>query len=174
MDESLLQAFLFQVLAQCNYLLRAANDANSALEKRDVEGVFYALQNLLDANANISKALWGQGGKLSEQRKDLRKSIEVNDSSPLHEVLMRNNCEHFDERLDRWWRESSRHNIIDLSIVDSSSNSFLAGAAVIDQFRVFDPDTRNLTFWGQEFNIQDLINEVHRILPKVMARLHLA
>ena len=58
---------------------------------------------MLNAGANISKAFWGSGGKLAVERKPLRDSIGIDDKSPLRAVTMRNNFEHFDERIDRWW-----------------------------------------------------------------------
>jgi hypothetical protein len=94
MELMLLRIFQQQVLGQCKNLLLSANEVNQSLAKYDVQGVFYALQNLLNAGANISKALWGQGGKLADQRKPLRDSIGIDDTSPLREVTMRNNFEH--------------------------------------------------------------------------------
>jgi len=58
----------------------------------------------------------GQAGSHSDERKQLRDSIGVDDTSPLRKVTMRNNFEHFDERLDKWWKESIAHNHIDLII----------------------------------------------------------
>ncbi len=52
---------------------------------------------MLNARANISKALWGSGGRLASERAELRASIDVSDDSPLRYVGMRNKFEHFDE-----------------------------------------------------------------------------
>jgi hypothetical protein len=167
MELMLLRIFQGQVALQCEFLLTAAKDAKQALRQRNVERVFYALQNLLNAGANISKSLWGQGGKFSEQRKPLRDSVGVSDDSPLREVTMRNNFEHFDERLDRWWRESKAHNYADMNMGPKDSTT--AGIDTMDMFRLFDPNTTDLTFWGQEFNIQKIVDEVQKILPKLKA-----
>jgi hypothetical protein len=78
-------------------------------------------QALLTAVANISKALWGQGGKLGPQRKPLRDSRGVADTSSLRPTSMRNNFDHFDDRLDTWWHASAGHNYVDLSIGDVAS-----------------------------------------------------
>jgi len=168
MDIMLLRTFQLQVARQCRYLLMSATEVNTALKEEGTpERVFYALQNLLNAGANISKALWGQSGKLAQTRKPLRDSIDVADDSPLQQVTMRNNFEHFDERLDRWWAESKNKNHCDMAI--GQKDNFILGGDAIDMFRVFDPTTTNLTFWGQEFNLQTLVTEVQRILPKLEA-----
>jgi hypothetical protein len=154
--------FQQHVLFQCKSMLMAANDVNTGLAAHDFHRVFYGIQNLLNAAGNVSKALWGQRDKLEEQRKPLRDSIGVDNNSPLHEVMMRNNFEHFDERLDRWWRESAQHNSMDFNL---SPRNAVHGFDEIDRFRVFDPHTTDLTFWGDDFNMQQLIDEALRILP---------
>lgn len=106
------------------------------------------------------------GGKFAVQRKPLRDSIGVTDTSPLRSMIMRNNFEHFDERLDKWWLKSKTHNMVDWNI---GPESFIQVASTdpLDWFRAFDPVTTKLFFWGEEFNVQELIIEVQRILPKL-------
>lgn len=162
----LLRTFQRQVLKQCEFLLFAADDIVNSLNSHNTTRVFYGLQNLLNAAANISKALWGQSGSLSAQRQTLRDSIGILDDSPLRNVTMRNNFEHFDERLDKWWNESQRHNSVDFNI--GHKNAF-GHHDPIDYFRNFDPQTADLYFWSQEFNIKELITEVQTILPKLQA-----
>ena len=77
---------------------------------------------------------------------------------------MRNNFEHYDERLDRWWAKSSKHNYID-GIVGSPSAA--SAPDPIDMFRFFDPATLRMEFWGESFDVQALITEVQRIIPKL-------
>jgi hypothetical protein len=162
MDTFLLRTFQRQVLIQSKFMLRAAEDINSALKQNDINSIFYSIQNMLNAAANISKALWGQGGRLADQRKPRRESIGIADDSPLRAVTMRNNFEHFDERLDRWWKESKNHNHADFNL--GKRKDFPDD---IDSFRIFDPETTDLSFWGQTFNLQDLIAEVRALLPKL-------
>jgi hypothetical protein len=165
MELMLLRTFQGQVFLQCKFLLMAATAVNEGLKNGNVDHVYYALQNLLNAGANISKAIWGQAGRLAEQRKLLRDSIGISDDSPLNDVTMRNNFEHFDERLDRWWQESKNHNRADMSI--GPKDRTIVGLDPIDMFRLFDPQTTDLTFWGQEFNVQKIVNEVQKIFPKL-------
>lgn len=167
MDLMLLRTFQHQVLLQCEFILLAAADINESLEamqegKGTVNRVFYAIQNLLVAAANVSKALWGQKGGRSAERQALRDSIGISDDSPLCKVDMRNNFDHFDERLDGWWTKSPRHNFADLHIGPPEG---IAGLDDTELFRFFDPRTTDIIFWGQRFNLQELIDEVSRIIP---------
>jgi hypothetical protein len=76
---------------------------------------------------------------------------------------MRNNFEHFDERLDRWWNESKSHNYADMNI------GAIGGVEEIDSFRQYDAGTRELMFWGQNFNTGDIVAETKRILLALQA-----
>ena len=77
---------------------------------------------------------------------------------------MRNNFEHFDERIDRWWKESKHHGYTDLNIMPRTAVSSLDD---IDVFRWFDQQTTDVIFWSEKFNVQEIVNEVQRILPLV-------
>jgi hypothetical protein len=161
----LLRVFQRQVEFQCLAILAAGDQLQNALRTADSPGAWMAIQNLLNAAANISKALWGQGCKFATEREPLRASIQVDDTSPLKGAAMRNNFEHFDERLDNWWKESKNHNYVDMNI--DVSVSVPMSATRIEMFRNFDPNTGELTFWSQTFNVSDLLNEAERLLPLV-------
>lgn len=81
---------------------------------------------------------------------------------------MRNNFEHMDERIDRWWLTSKQHNYVDrlVGLRDPNESTDLT-----DIFRVFDPSTTNVGFWGEEFSIQALVDEVTGMLPTLAAEL---
>ena len=166
MEHMLLRMFQRQVLLQCDFVLMAAIEFDVANRATETQRVFYVVQNILNAAANISKALWGSGGKLGEQRKPLRDSIGVSDDSPLHAVAMRNNYEHFDERLDDWWEKSQEHHFADLNIGPAED---ITAFGPLNTFRSIDSDTADLIFWGDRFNVLDLVREVRRIRPKVAA-----
>jgi hypothetical protein len=122
-----------------------------------------SVQALLTAVANISKALWGQGGKLGQQRKPLRDSLGVADSSPLRPTSMRNNFDHFDDRLDTWWHASARDDYVDLSIGDVASA--ISGVPEEEMFRSYDPATGDVVFWGKRYNLPLIVDELKRIAP---------
>lgn len=166
MDTFLLRVFQRQVLAQCRTLLSAADGVNKGLRANDSTQVFNEIQNMLNAGANISKLLWGQKVAKAQARKALRESIDVKDDSALRSVSMRNHFEHVDERIDRWWEESKTRNIADCNIGPKDQ---ISGFDRIEIFRSFDPKTKDVTFWGEDFNLQEIVAEVERLLPKLQA-----
>lgn len=162
MPTFLLRIFQRQIAFQCRAVLLGAHDFNSAGVTTDVTRTWVAVQNILNGAANISKTMWGQGGKLAAEREPLRKSLGVSDDSPLREVVMRNNFEHFDERVDHWWRNSKNHNHLDMGVLPPDA---MQGMDATDMFRVFDPTTSDIVFWGERFNINTLAEAAAKLLP---------
>jgi hypothetical protein len=164
MDRRLLRAFQFQIADQCRFGLIAAEDAKSMPPGTQL---WYGMQNLLVAAANISKALWGTGGMLTKEREPLRISLQVQDSSPLKATTMRNHWEHFDERLDIWEAKSTEHNFLDQNVGPLEEYAAQLGGipAEIDVFRHFDDTTGILYFWGDQFPLIPILEEMSRILP---------
>src|SRR5258708_36575005 len=161
MDIELLRIFQFQIQLQSRFVLKAAADIDAAIQRgktrEQVQDIFYGVQNLLNAAANISKALWGSKGKLANQRKTLRDSIGIMDDSPLRYADMRNNYEHFDERLDLWWTQSQHHNYVDMCVTWGKL-PMIVGIDDADKFREFNPSSTALTFWGEHFNIKSIVD----------------
>ena len=129
---------------------------------------WYPVQAFLSAVANISKALWGQRGQFAAERADLRASLGVQDSSPIRSTTMRNNFDHFDERLDEWWKGSTNHNYVDLGFGDMTTTATGAGIGTQDRFRSFDPATGNLVFWGQTYHVPTIEDEIIRIMEAAL------
>lgn len=75
---------------------------------------------------------------------------------------MRNNFEHFDERLEKWWAERLSHLSLDKMIGSPDS---IVGLDDLDRFRVYDPTSGNLIFWGQDFHVPSIVGEAVRIGP---------
>lgn len=161
MDLLLLRLHQKQIAHQCYAALNAVRQADSALDVSDQKIFWMSIQNLLTAAANIAKACWGAGGRLSEQRSELRESLIINDSSPLANTDLRNHLEHYDERLDRWYNNSVARNYADFII--GPRESTIVGLEETDIFRFFDPKTKEVIFWGERYAMEPLITELYRI-----------
>ena len=166
MDTFLLRVFQRQVANQCFAALMAAEMAQDALNKNNQDIFWASVQNCLTAVANISKACWGQKGKYAKERELLRVSLGVDDNSPIKATSMRNNFEHFDERLDYWYATSPNRNHVDYMIAPPG---MVQGVADTDMFRVFDPDTADVVFWGKTYPLKSIIDEVRRLHPVAVA-----
>jgi hypothetical protein len=78
---------------------------------------------------------------------------------------MRNHFEHYDERLDEWWAKSpDHHNIADMNVMPVGS---LPNFDELSMFRQLDPTTMEVVFWGDKFNIAEIVAEASRLLSIV-------
>jgi hypothetical protein len=166
LDTFLLRTFQRQIANQCYAALMAAQIAQDAMNRNDQDAFWASIQNCLTAVANISKAFWGQAGKFAKERKPLRDSLGVGNKSPLQQTSMRNNFEHFDERLDEWYTTSAQRNHIDYMI---GPPNMIKGAADIDMFRVFDTTTGDVVFWGKRYPLNMIVQEIQRLHPLAVA-----
>jgi hypothetical protein len=144
------------------YAAMRASGLDRRLRDAESDRFWRNAQALLVAAANVSKAMWGLRGGKAEQRRPLRESLEVGDDSPLRPTTFRNHFEHIDQRIDQWWEEDERHNIVNTMI---GPQAMVGGLPPISFFRQFDPATQHLLFWSDEFPLPEVIEEIQRILP---------
>jgi hypothetical protein len=161
--------FQGQVLIQCKFFLLSFDELisqiTSGMYDRDQKHAIKAwcvIQSMLTCAANISKALWGQADRLANERKPLRDSIVITDLPALHSVLMRNNFDHFDERIDQWWKQTTDCNVVDLIIAATNPGS---GFKDIDIWRNFNHATGEVIFWSQRFDLYAVRGEIEQIIP---------
>ncbi len=163
MEKSLLRSFQSQIKLQCEFIQICERRLYESLTHNKSLLVFLEIQNILTATANISKCLWGSGrekNKVSHKRIKLQKSLFISNDSLLYDVEMRNHFDHFDDRIDTWWKSSECQNYADLLIGHSD---MIKGIAPSDEFRGFDPNTGEIRFNRKKFNLYKLLEEVGRI-----------
>jgi hypothetical protein len=169
LDTFVLRILQGEVQFQCRAVLDAGGRLQQAVPTRDVEMVFVALQGVLVASANLSKLLWGSGGRRDAERIRLRESLAVADDSPLRDPQLRNDFEHFDERVELWFETSTNRNYIGRYVGPYGG---IVGPATGDRFQHFDPVTGEATFWDHSVNVAVIFKEVLRILPLAQAESH--
>jgi hypothetical protein len=166
MDTFVLRILQDQVAFQCKAASIAALQVNESLLTQDTEGTFVSLQNLLVAAANLSKLFWGSSGRKEELRAPLRDSLAVANDSPLRDPDLRNDFEHFDERVELWFGTSEHRNFLGRMI---GNPALVVGMATGDRFQQFDPLTAIATFWDHSVELNRVMAEVNRILPLAQA-----
>ena len=162
MDLMLLRVFQRQVADQCRFALSGVNLINAGLSSTNHDVLWVGCQQFLVGAANVSKALWGQRQRFAADREPLRRSLLVGEDSVLIDMSFRNHFEHYDERIDRWWADSAAHNTLDRMI---GAPEMVAGLEDGDRFRVYDPESHRIIFWGEEFFVEPIVREIDRIYP---------
>lgn len=162
MEEELVKVFVGEVEKQCMFALMSVNRMNSFLtsyEKGDINDFWLSVQSFLISTANVSKLLWNTHKSVPEESKELRNILEVEDDSVLRSRRFRNLFEHYDEQIVDWFNSSEQRNY-------ASSNVFPRGALPLnpkDMFRNFYNDENVLTFRGEEYKIQPVVDELSRV-----------
>lgn len=144
--------------------LRQLNDESQASIVRH----WFVLLGILIAAANLQKLFWGSGGKKKGQRQALRELLEVSDDSCLHDPDLRNDFEHFDERIEGRIAKQGQTGYIARNI-GPIGEDFLSGEESHARFGHYDPETGDLSFWAHSVNVFEIVEEASRILELVQA-----
>lgn len=115
----------------------AAFEAMRLADKATAVDIFYGLHGLVSAGGNISKLLWPsprntnsrRGRRALERGAVLRQLLQVSDGSPLRLRTLRDDLEHFDERIDT---------VLDRLSETVGLPSVIASDCIFDSFEAFD------------------------------------
>jgi hypothetical protein len=166
MDTFLLRIFQHEVELQCKFIVTAALELKAALVTENTDEIWKQLQIILVASANLSKMFWGSSGRKDAERAPLRESLQVADDSPLRDPDLRNDFEHFDERLEEWFAKSEHRNYVGRMIGQPGG---IVGIDPAERFQQFDPTTATVAFWDHAVSLNDVVAEAQRILPLARA-----
>ena len=164
MDSRLLAIFQDELSTQCKFILLGGRHVNACLEAREPMLTWFSLQGMLISAANASKLLWGSRPQDALERLPLRESVGVTDDSPLRSRRLRNDFEHFDERLEEWFSSSQDHNYLGRNIGDPGGIVIQGRGIPDDRFGHFDPSTTIVSFWERSVSLQEIVTEVERII----------
>jgi len=118
----------------------------------------------------ISKVFWPARSAREDtvQRcAHLRRELNIADDSMLRSRKARDAMEHFDERLDKWYRTSERRNFADRIIAAPGQ---IVGLDAGDYARHYDPESNVVTVSGDSLDFQGLVSEVDALVSVVRER----
>lgn len=145
----------------------------SALEVRSRqarETVWFSIQNLLTAAANIAKLLWGSDkAESAEQRRPLRELLNVEDTSPLKPRELRNHFEHVDDKIIQQVSAPDAPSIFIARVLGGPASQQLSDPPV-PQYHHYDMDTGIASFWHHSVRLPDVTREAARLLPLAESR----
>lgn len=117
MEKNREKLFIDELKTQIEFALISVEEVNKFLTAldtgfpEDATPFWYYAQNLIVYSGNISKILWGVKGKdkkineiRENERKALRKQLDINEQSILKKRYLRNALEHIDEKLEEFTR----------------------------------------------------------------------
>ena len=164
MDVFVLTIFLMEIRLQCGFVGRGLDQVSDGLGSGSTNQTWFGLQAALVAFANLSKLLWGATPEIAEHRKSLRDLLNVQNDSPLRSPGVRNDFEHFDERIERWAKTTDFKMYFGRNIgPDDWVVSYPEGAPPDRQFGHFNPASMIVTFWNRSVDLKRLSAESARI-----------
>lgn len=139
-----------------------------------VHGVWAGTQLLLSAAANISKLLWAPARDSEVHCEDLRRLLDIDESSAIADRWLRNGFEHFGQRIVDWASEHAGEPFSDSTILPSAE---IARETQHDALpiRAFVEDTFTVIFMGRTIELKPLEFELEAIQGRAspMAGIHL-
>ena len=142
--------------------------------------VFFYAYSFLVHTAIVSKILWAASSKLhkndlktvpEDRREDLkrirkqrsaelRKELKIAGDWVIEKRILRDDLEHYDERMEAWYLASPRHNSIDMSLLARDAEIGLDG---IDFRRNINPHTMSFFIEGNDYDLRAMMREVEAV-----------
>ncbi|MGV0751776.1 hypothetical protein [Empedobacter brevis] len=154
-------AFCSKIVLQ----IKIARRANERLEvcKNNFDNIelWCSIQTILVASANISKILNPSEKKYIERGERLRNMLNVQSDFKILERKFRNSFfEHYDSRIDDWYKKNSNGKYIDLAINPSLNGRNL------NTHRGYNSFNNTIEFRGDIFKIDTILKEMDIIYEK--------
>ena len=162
MDEFFIRIYTDQIKDQIAEAEKAYSLISSAPTDHDL--VFSAIHHFIIHVSNVVKLLQPNIKDDNDFRKfrslSIRKAYPtIPDLNP-KDIGIRNDFEHFDERIDYWVINSKSHNYMDKSIGNIGLGQAVAGIDSKDSFRWFNFQEMTLSFCGKNYDLKSLFDYI--------------
>ena len=154
--------FISEIVLHSKIAELAAKRLSEIKDNFDQIEVWSSIQSILVATGNVSKILWPQKKKYAIRGKRLRELFKVDDNNILSDRSFRNHFEHYDERIEDWFKKQSSAVYSDLAV--DPFKSF--GNFPTNHHRAYDPLKQTVTFRGESFDLAGVLKELKEIRIK--------
>lgn len=162
MDEFFIKIYIEQIKDQLNEAELCFEEIKNNLSNNSV--VFSAIHHFLVHSSNVVKLIQPNVKDDNDFRKyraiSLRKAYPNLPIIGPNEIHIRNDYEHYDERIDYWVINSKNHNYADKCIGPITAIKDLDPK---DNFRWFDDTKMTLYFCGRESHLNDLFSYLQEV-----------
>ncbi len=167
-----IQAMLFNTRSAVASIERVSNaleqvsrdTLGDALERLDRSALLSELQNVILQAAALSRYFWPTRQGHETRAKQLRDALDVTEGSPLKNRDLRNEIEHFDEKLDAYLADGIAGCILS-EFVGPLPES---GGVPAHIFRAYYLDVGLFEMLGKRYELQPLANEIVRVHDRLV------
>ena len=154
--------FIGEIVLQSKIAELAAKRLSAIKDNFNQIEVWSSIQSILVAAGNVSKILW-PSKEYAERGERLRELLKVSDDNILSDRKFRNHFEHYDERIEDWFKKQSSAVYSDLAVDPFKS---IWGNVPTNQHRAYDPLTQTLKFRSESFDLAAVMKELKEIRIK--------
>lgn len=155
--------FLAEIVLQSKIAERAADRLPKSPSGFDQIEVWCSIQSILVSAGNVSKILWPSNSR-KVRGEQLRRLLDIDENNILANRKFRNHFEHYDERIETWFKESKSNVYRDLSL--SPFKPSWRGSLPENSHRAFDQVKRIVTFRGETLDLNEILNALLDIQSK--------
>lgn len=150
--------FISEIALQSKIAQRSFERLYAATNSSDQVEIWSSIQSILVASGNISKILW-PNSKYEPRGEKLRQMLKVDKRNVLFDRRFRNHFEHYDERIEEWFNNSSSAVYTDLSM-----NPALRGTMSANDHRGYNSFDNTLKFRGELLDLNEVLNALEKLL----------
>ena len=151
-----------EITLQAQIAQRAAERLRATHDKFDNLETWCSIQSILVATGNVSKILWPK--EIYKARgESLRKFLRIENNNPLANRKFRNHFEHYDERIEEYFKGHSDGVYTDLAM-NPSLNSGIFGDEPLDTHRGYNSFNNTLVFRGETLDLEEVLLALEDIL----------
>jgi len=167
-----IQAMLFNTRSAVASIERLSNaleqvsrdTPGGALERLDRSALLNELQNVILQAAALSRYFWPARQGHETRAKQLRDALDVTEDNPLKNRDLRNEIEHFDEKLDAYLAEGITGHIIPEFVGPRPQSDGMAAHI----FRAYYLDVGLFEMLGKCYELQPLAHEIVRVHDRLV------
>ncbi|MGB3063365.1 hypothetical protein [Sphingobacterium thalpophilum] len=153
-----------EIALQSQIAQKAAERLRATHDNFDKIETWCSIQSILVAAGNVSKILWpSQKYKMRGQK--LRGLLGVEDNNPLSSRKFRNHFEHYDERIEEWFENSSQGSYIDLAMNPSLRNHHF-GMSALNTHRGYNSFNNSVVFRSETLYLDEILSALDTLFKK--------
>lgn len=140
---------------------------SDSAERRENGSIFEKLRLILTYTASTSRIFWPPGKKAKARGDRLRKLVGIPDDHALSDRSLRDNIEHFDERLDDWLGQAPRSFTSFECAVHEDLHATTVEALEISVPVLFFEQNLEICLFGRSYKLADLKRSLEDVRDKI-------
>jgi hypothetical protein len=154
--------FIGEIVLQSKIAQRAAERLRVTHDNFDQVETWCSIQSILVSVGNVSKILW-PNKKYQIRGEKLRQLLKVEKDNPLSDRKFRNNFfEHYDERVEEYFKANSQGVYIDLAM-NPSFRSGIFGEPPLNTHRGYNSFNNTLVFRDETLDLSEILTALDNI-----------